>query len=199
MLNLTELINLLINALSIILTIYIFEGLKGLISTALGDTTPKTRGWLTLNPFKFFEPIGFFLFLFYGFGWGHSTETSSMNYKNRKQGTLMTYGLPIVLSFVLGVVIIKLIGFVELNLNYYVTVLLKYLGFHLINIAVFNIIPLTPMAGSKIIKLYLSPNAALRFSQNEKLYQMMFMFLWFVGIVPNILSFVVTQLVLILL
>lgn len=199
MLNLTGLINLFINALSIILTIYFFEVLKGLISTALGDTTPKTRGWLTLNPFKFFEPIGFFLFLFYGFGWGHSTETSSMNYKNRKQGTLMTYGLPIVLSFVLGVAIIKLMGFVELNLNYYITVFLKYLGFHLINIAVFNIIPLTPMAGSKIIKLYLSPNAALSFSQNEKLYQMMFMFLWFVGIVPNILSFVVTQLVLILL
>lgn len=189
-----EIIKLAFRIVGILICVTVFEFLKAAVSTVQGDTVPKNRGWLTLNPVKFFEPIGFFLFLFYGFGWGHSAETSSVMYKDRKKGTLMTYGLPIVICFLLGVLLAKVALLINITSDMlgYVVLFINMLAVYFINIAVFNIIPLTPMAGSKLLKVFLSPNAAISFTQNEKLFQMIFMFLWFLGYVPSLLQVVVS-------
>lgn len=184
-------IYLVTTVISIFVAITAFEFSKAAISTALKDPTPKSNGWLTLNPFKFFEPIGFLLFLFYGYGWGYPAETSNLYYKNRKRDILLTYGMPIVICIVLGKVLAVVSGFIgsdsdfPLNIAY---MFLQSVGSSLVHIGVFNIIPLSPMAGSRILRVFLSPNAALKYTQNEKLFQMVFMFVWFFGYIPSILD-----------
>ena len=55
----------------------IHEWVKAMVSTALGDPAPGRHGFLTANPFKYFEPIGFFFILLFGFGWGRPVPTTN--------------------------------------------------------------------------------------------------------------------------
>jgi Zn-dependent protease len=59
--------------------------------------------------------------------------------------------------------------------------LFSYLASCFVSIAVFNIIPVHPLCGNRILKCFLSPNAALKFSQNEKILQMVVIFLLLAG------------------
>lgn len=197
MLSIATLIILILKIAAVLVVITVFEFSKAVISTVLGDTKPKENKWLTLNPLKFFEPIGFLLFLFYGYGWGHSAETSTLFYRDRKKGVLMTYGLPIVICLALGMGLAFINSTVWDYIKYndifmYAPLFISFISRYFINIAIFNIIPINPMAGSRILKLFLNPNAAMRYTQNERLYQMVFMFAWFLGIVPQILNKVTT-------
>lgn len=182
-----------INALSIIIVTTLFEYIKALISTVQGDVMPKSQGKLTLNPAKFFEPIGFILFLFTGYGWANPVETSSMNYKDRKKGILITYISPIVL-FVIFAVIIKIgmnvLFFGSLD-NGYLQLALALLSRNFAAAAVFNIIPVYPMAGSWILRCILKPNYVIKYSQYEKPLQILLVFLLILGFITPVLNAVV--------
>ncbi len=79
------LIYFVLEAITIIIVTTLFEYMKAFLSTIQGDTVPKSMGKLTLNPVKHFEPIGFLLFLYSGYGWANPVETSSRNYRIKKQ------------------------------------------------------------------------------------------------------------------
>lgn len=179
--------------IAILLVLYIFEITKAVVSTLQGDTLPKENGMLTLNIFKYFEPIGFFLTFAFGYGWGQPAPVSPRNYKNKKAGLLITYTAPIILSFVFAVAaafgadkLIPLIG--QEDIKIFVQILMQYIVIYFINIAVFNLIPIPPMCGYEIIRCFLSPNAAFRFGQDAPLMQMGFLFLWFFGFVTPLLN-----------
>lgn len=186
--NLYYIIYLLFRIIAIFLTVTIFEFTKALTSTLMGDKMPKNDGRLTLNPFKHFEPIGFLLFFFTGYGWGQPVRTSALYYKDRKKDTLVTYIAPMVVCCIIGVVLNFVSKFLGENL---VVDFISVCSMYFVRIAVFNIIPVAPMSGSKILSCFLEPTAALRYSQNEKIIQMVFLFLWFFGIIPPILNAIV--------
>lgn len=182
-----------INAVSIIIVTTLFEYIKALTSTVQGDTVPKSQGKLTLNPAKFFEPIGFILFLFTGYGWANPVETSSKNYKNRKRGILITYITPIVLFVILAVVIKvgKSILIFSRFGNYYLRFALEVMSRNLAAVAVFNIIPVYPMAGSRILRCILRPNQVVKYSQYEKPLQILLVFLLILRVITPVLDAVV--------
>lgn len=181
----SELISLVIGGIAIIVVTTVFEFTKALMSTVQGDVIPKNEGKLTLNPIKHFEPIGFLLFLFTGYGWGNPVRTSQLHYKDRKKGVLITYITPIIAAIILGN-LVSLIG--RMIIVPYVSILLSYISVYFVHIGVFNIIPVYPMCGSRILSCFLEPNTALRYSQNEKLIQMIFMFVWLLGLLSPILA-----------
>ncbi|MDO4301335.1 MAG: site-2 protease family protein [Clostridia bacterium] len=182
-----------INAVSIIIVTTLFEYIKALMSAVQGDAVPKSQGRLTLNPVKHFEPIGFMLFLFTGFGWANPVETSSRNYKNRKKGTLITYITPIVLLIIFAVVIKIVMNILILGKfdNYYLRLALALLSRNFAAAAVFNIIPVYPMAGSHILRCILSPNHVVKYSQYEKPLQILLVFLLILGVITPVLNAVV--------
>jgi Zn-dependent protease len=169
----------------------VFEFSKALVSTKFGDSRPKLEGRLTLNPLKHFEPIGFILFLIFGYGWGRPVECSAMNYqlngkrdiKSRKLCTIIVNAAPMLISIILSILfeilwqvpIFETIGFG------YVARAFSIFSNCFAAIAVFNIIPVYPMSGGKILKSLLSPNAALKYSQSEKVIQMVVVFLLLMG------------------
>lgn len=131
----------------------------GFVSTKLGDPTPKMQGRMTLNPLKHLDPVGTVLMLLTGFGWAKPVEVNPMYYKDRKKGmALVALAGPIanflmaLAGAVIGLLLLKLTGgstliativsiFVQMNLNF----------------MVFNLIPLPPLDGSKILGMFL-PN-----------------------------------------
>lgn len=154
------------------------EFVRALASTALGDDLPKKQGRLTLNPLKHFEPIGFLL-LFYsgGFGWGKPVETSGLYYKNRKRDSLVVAILPSVVNLILGMVFLSVTRWADGVLMQ----ILVYLCYYNVGIAVYNILPVSPMDCVKVLSVVLPANKYFTYLQYEKMIQMIFLFLLFLG------------------
>lgn len=171
----------------VFITITVHEYTKALTSTMLGDTLPKSEGRLTLNPFKHFEAIGFIIMLIWKFGWAAPLKTSSLYYKDRKKGVILTYTLPIVANLVFALVcsiIFKFIG----NINGYLDLFLDKLIIYNISFAIFNIIPVYPLCGNKIMSAFLTPNQIIRMSQYEKIILMLLALSIFMGLLGGILN-----------
>lgn len=171
----------------------VFEFTKALASTLQGDTLPKNQKRLTLNPFRHFEPIGFMLFIFCGFGWGKPVETSKRMYKNMKRGQLVTYITPMVVCLLLAFALKLVMGLVITFFGTrgaldYLLVFITYLRQYFVLLVICNLIPIPPMCGSKILCCFLSPNGQVRYAQNERLFQTLFVFLMLLGFTRPILA-----------
>lgn len=164
------------------------EFVRALASTALGDDLPKKQGRLTLNPLKHFEPIGFLL-LFYsgGFGWGKPVETSGLYYKNRKRDSLIVAILPSVVNLILGMIFLSVTRWT----NGILTDILVYLCYYNVGIAVYNVLPVSPMDCVKVLSVVLPANKYFTYLQYEKMIQMIFLFLLFLGFFGGIFQSVV--------
>ena len=184
----TSIVNLIVLALQIPAVIFattLHEFSRAAVSTALGDKKPKNEGRLTLNPIKHFEPVGFILMWATGFGWGKPVETSPMFYKNRKRDTLITAIAPTVINLIAALVSSVLYSLAPLNEMGIVGILLSYLLVSIkqfnIYIAVYNIVPVSPMDCVKVLSCVLPANSYFKYIQYEKIIQMVFLLLLFMG------------------
>ena len=185
------------NAVSIIIVTTLFEYTKAVTSTLQGDSVPKNTGKLTLNPAKHFEPIGFLLFLFTGYGWANPVETSSRNYKERKTGTLITYLTPIVVAVILAMVLNVIVSMMSgvNDLTKYIRLFTALISKNFAAIAVFNLIPVYPMNGSWIIRCILNPNQAIKYGQYEKPLQILIIFMLLLGWLTPVLDAIVNTII----
>jgi len=189
----------------LILAFYLHEYAKAALSYRLGDKTLKLKGWLSPNPFKHQEPIGFVFGLVYGFGWGRPTPTSATYYKDRRRGVLAVYIAPslvnVIFSLVLaiGLYVWKIVfpGAAAswlttpgiLPVLYLMLYLLIYKAATVsLAVALFNIIPIYPLDGSKILQLLLPYQTAAKVNQYEKILQLLLIFLVIFGIIPGIIQ-----------
>jgi len=189
----------------------IHEMVKAICSALQGDPVPKNTGRLTLNPFKHFDPIGFVFILLFGFGWGNPTPTAALHYKNRQQGVLITYLVPVLVNLLLGVgaVIVVAIMTTSTNLQMeghfafwlYINtpifttdvyllalILLSHFAFINICIALFNIIPVYPLAANKILLQFSRPDTIAKINHYEKPMQIVLILLLAFGLINQILS-----------
>ncbi len=187
------LVLLVISIPGILVAATVHEFTRALLSTIFGDNYPKSQGRVTLNPIKHFEPIGFLL-MFYsgGFGWGKPVETSALYYKDRKKHTLMVAILPSVVNLILGLIFLVIYKMMERSGgNYYVVALLNYLCYYNTAIAVYNLLPVAPMDCVKVMAVLMPANQYYKYMQNEKLIQMIFLFLLFFGLVTGIMDAII--------
>ena len=161
----TSIVNLIILALQIPAVIFattLHEFSRAAVSTILGDKKPKNEGRLTLNPIKHFEPVGFILMWATGFGWGKPVETSPMFYKNRKRDTLITAIAPTVINLIAALISSVIYSLAPLDEMGIVGILLSYLLVSIkqfnIYIAVYNIVPVSPMDCVKVLSCVLPAN-----------------------------------------
>ena len=175
-----NIIFLLLKVPAIIIATTIHEFSRAVVSTMLGDKKPKNEGRLTLNPIKHFEPIGFIIAFATGCGWGKPVDTSALYYKNRKAGILITAIVPSVVNIIiglLGAVLYRIFwGFNPYLMNFF-----YYLIYHNIALAVYNIMPVTPMDGQKVLSCILRPDNYFKYLQYEKIVQIIFLLLLFTG------------------
>ena len=165
----------------------IHEFTRALLSTIFGDNYPKSQKRLTLNPIRHFEPIGFLL-MFYsgGFGWGKPVETSALYYKNRKRDTLLVAILPSVVNLIMGIVFMSIYVMLRNNPgNPYLIALLNYLAYYNVGLAMYNILPVAPMDCVKVLAVLMPANQYFKYMQNEKMIQMIFLFLMFFGLITG--------------
>lgn len=180
------------------------EMVKARLSTMLGDPTPKSRGLLSGNPIKYLEPIGFIVTIVFGFGWGRPTPTSPLYYKDRQKGIFITYLTPSLVNLLVGLLSALFAGafYMAMSQQLYGTVetliITWFLRFFVtfahcsVGIALFNMIPVPPLDAAKLLQAAVSPNTAIKLTQNEKLLQLVLIMLLMLGIINGVIQPITT-------
>ena len=163
MLNLT---NILVGAPITLIALTGHERAHAWVSTKLGDPTPRREGRLTLNPLAHLDLVGTLLMIFTGFGWAKPVGVNPMYYKDRKKGMALTAIAGPCANFIMafmGVLIgtILLILGSFMNWSSGVISVINYVfylfAFRNLCFMVFNLIPIPPLDGSKVLGIFL-PN-----------------------------------------
>ena len=183
------------------------EFVKARVSSALGDKTPKHNGFITWNPFKFFEPIGFIFMLIFRVGWGQPVTTSPFYYKDKRKGIILTYTAPIIANLLVGMLTIFLLSMFKVPLldfalrisvntdttwpfraYFHLRDSIYLFGLLNIRLAVFNLIPVYPLAMNKMINVFISPETSMSLNHNEKIMQILLIILLLFGVVNRFVS-----------
>lgn len=161
---------LLARVLGLIFAIPIHEVSHAWVSDKLGDPTARNAGRLTLNPIKHFDVLGLLSMLIIGVGWAKPVRVDARYYKNRKLGMAVTAAAGPISNLLLAfatMLIFKFFGYGFLSYFYsagitavpdwytFITQLLWYFALINVSLALFNLLPIPPLDGSRIFGIVL--------------------------------------------
>ena len=142
----------------IFLTLPIHEFAHGFAATKLGDPTPRYQGRLTINPFAHIDYFGALCILLFGFGWAKPVGVNPYNFKKPKRDMAITaFAGPLsnLIVALICMIIVNIVGIIVQNYFlmplYYVGIFFMYIAQINIALAVFNLIPIPPLDGSKVL------------------------------------------------
>jgi Zn-dependent protease len=137
---------------AIIIGLTFHEYAHGWVAKRLGDRTAEAHGRLTINPVAHLDPVGFILLLLAGFGWAKPVPVNPYNLRGDiKQGMLLVSLAGPATNFLLAVASAVLLGlFGSMQIPYF-NIIMQYMIVINVVLAIFNLIPIPPLDGSKIL------------------------------------------------
>lgn len=198
--NPSKLLSLILALPAVIVAMTFHEFAHAFAADRLGDETPRNQGRVTLNPLKHIESIGFVMLLFAGFGWGRPVEINPTRFKRDISmskgeaivsfaGPLMNLILAVIFTVILGMVFkFDLLVNVSGTYSSIIIILLYQMIFMNIGLGVFNLIPLPPLDGSKVLRHFLGTNAKMWFDRNQHIFYIIFIAIWVLGLAGVIIS-----------
>lgn len=149
----SSILNILISIIVILISLSVHETAHGYAAYLLGDHTAKSMGRLSLNPLRQIDIIGFLMMLVAGFGWAKPVPVNMYYFKNPKKGMALT-ALAGPLSNILLALISCFVIYILSSVRFYNNILYSFLQsmfYANTSLAMFNLIPIPPLDGSKIL------------------------------------------------
>ena len=191
----------------ILIAITFHEFAHAFAADRLGDDTPRRQGRLNLNPFKHLDLFGTIMLVFAGFGWGKPVEINPRNFNRdislskaeaivAAAGPIMNLIIAVVFEIILCLVVkfapgFNVIGGTIWTSNEVWGIVASIVGGVVsinIGLGIFNLIPLPPLDGSKILSGFLPYNARNWLDSHSQIFEIIFVALWIVGILGLIIS-----------
>lgn len=176
----------------IFFTIPLHEWAHAFVASKLGDPTPGYLGRLNFNPFAHIDYFGALMIILIGVGWAKPVQINSRYFKNVKRDIALTAAAGPIMNIL--VAFISLFIYFALTLfsdNFVVsiiaTIVFNYITIN-ISLAVFNLIPIPPLDGSKILFALLPANIYIKVMQYERYFYFILMIILFSGAGSGVIS-----------
>jgi len=156
-------------AIGLVIAITIHEFAHAWMADHLGDPTPRVQGRVTLNPLAHLDPMGTIALLLVGFGWGKPVEFDPYNFKHRtRDSALVAFAGP-ASNLILAVILAVLIRGFGLGDNVLGLAFVLILQIN-VSLAIFNMVPVAPLDGEKILYAFLPKDIAYEYRQFMRQY-----------------------------
>lgn len=165
-----DLTTLIIGLPIILITITIHEYAHAKVADMLGDPTPRLSGRLSLNPIVHIDPIGLLMLVLVRFGWAKPVPVNQYNFREPTRDMALVGFAGPAANFFTAWALAMVMRFIPLDLTDRSIFLLSILGYCIwINLALglFNLIPVPPLDGSRILPLFLPPRYHYYLTQLE--------------------------------
>jgi Zn-dependent protease len=143
-------------AVPLLYSIIIHELAHGWVAYRMGDQTARWLGRLSFNPIRHLDPIGTVMLFIFGFGWAKPVPVNFDNLHNRRQGLIYVSSAGIAANMLFAFMAFLLYRLLSPAPSGILATLLYYLAEINIMLASFNLIPIPPLDGSKILMGFLS-------------------------------------------
>lgn len=190
-----QILQYVLRAVVVLIAIPFHEAAHALVSHWLGDDTALRAGRLSLNPLRHFDPLGALCMLVGGVGWARPVGINPRNYKNPKVGMAISAAAGPISNFLLAwvsMVFYKLVVYGGLAQQLPALAMLLYdMVVMNLSLAVFNLIPVPPFDGSRIVLLFLPTRLYFKAMRYERYIMLAILLLVFLGAFSGLLSQVV--------
>ncbi len=158
--------------LAVLLAITFHETAHGFVAYQLGDPTAKNEGRLTLNPLAHLDPVGAFLMFVAGFGWAKPVPVNPFYFRGDRTKGMMLVSIAgpltnLALSFLAYFIYVAGSGFYSVP---FLSIFLSSMVTLNIYLAIFNLIPIPPLDGSKILAGFLPKATAYQYLNTMEKY-----------------------------
>ncbi len=181
---------LLLSVPAVLWAITFHEFCHGYASYKLGDPTAYIRGRLTLNPLAHLDPMGALMLLLFRFGWAKPVPVDPRYYKNPKRDIFIVSIAGVTGNIITAILVGLIVRFLPVAVlkNFAVFMFIQMMVLINIGLAVFNLVPIPPLDGSKLIYPILPRSLLQKYFWLERYGMFVLMALLFLGVLQRIMT-----------
>jgi Zn-dependent protease len=176
-------------AIPLLYSIIFHELAHGWVAYLMGDPTAKSLGRLSLNPLKHLDPVGTIMLFIFGFGWAKPVPVNFNQLRERRMGMILVSAAGIITNMLLAFSALFFYRLLSLSPSSMLAELLYYLAQINIILAAFNLIPLPPLDGSKILMGFASPSVQNFLFRLERYGFLIIIALLYLGVLDPVIHF----------
>lgn len=177
----------------LVLAIGLHEAAHAFTAVRLGDNTPVLQGRKTLNPIKHLDPIGTLMIIFVGIGWGKPVQFNPYNLKNpRKDAMKIAIAGPLtnLVLAAIGMILLVILNFNKTIVPDFVFInnIVSYFIILNLTLAVFNLMPIEPLDGFKVVSGLLPYNLSVQWQETARYGMFILIALLITGLFDRIMN-----------
>ena len=176
-------------AIPLLYAVIFHELAHGWVAYRLGDPTAKSLGRLSLNPLKHLDPMGTMMLFLFGFGWAKPVPVNFTQLRDKRMGMILVSSAGIITNMLLAFCALFLYRLLSPSPSSIAAQLLYYFARINIILAAFNLIPLPPLDGSKILMGFASSSVRNFLSRFERYGFFIIIALLYLGVLTPVIRF----------